>query len=118
MLMVQVLKKHGGRGFSRDIKLYSFEVRPECVKKVRMEAKEAGKPILEEYDFRKDDFNGKLRIYLKPAVKIRPYQELALSKMFTGGRARSGMIVLPWVPARLSSGLLPHRPSKSRASAW
>eukprot|EP00299_Pterocystis_sp_00344_P014225 c7037_g2_i3.p1 GENE.c7037_g2_i3~~c7037_g2_i3.p1 ORF type:complete len:463 (-),score=111.96 c7037_g2_i3:5-1393(-) len=34
-------------------------------------------------------------IDLKPTTTLRPYQEKALSKMFSNGRARSGIIVLP-----------------------
>jgi DNA excision repair protein ERCC-3 len=51
--------------------------------------------MLEEYDFRNDHINPNLDIDLKPATTIRPYQETSLSKMFTHGRARSGIIVLP-----------------------
>lgn len=35
------------------------------------------------------------QIELRPMVKLRPYQEKSLSKMFGNGRARSGIIVLP-----------------------
>ena len=36
-----------------------------------------------------------LRISLRDASALRPYQERSLSKMFGNGRARSGIIVLP-----------------------
>jgi len=39
--------------------------------------------------------NIKLEIDLKPSTHIRSYQEKSLSKMFSNGRARSGVIVLP-----------------------
>ena len=45
-------------------------------------------PLMEEYDFRKDDINPDLPIVL--TGKIRYYQEKALGKMFGNGRARSG----------------------------
>ena len=43
----------------------------------------------------KDEDNPDLAIELKPSTKIRPYQEKALAKVFIGGKARSGVIVLP-----------------------
>ena len=52
-------------------------------------------PILEEYDFRADTKNPSLNIDLNPKAHLRPYQEKSLSKMFSNGRARSGVIVLP-----------------------
>jgi DNA excision repair protein ERCC-3 len=52
---------------------------------------------MEEYDFRHDDVNPNLEIDLSPKCIIRDYQEKSLSKMFGGGggRAKSGIIVLP-----------------------
>lgn len=47
-------------------------------------------PMLEEYDFRNDTVNPDLNIELKPSVKLRPYQEKSMAKMFGNGRARSG----------------------------
>lgn len=47
-------------------------------------------PMLEEYDFRHDSVNPDLNIELKPNVKLRPYQEKSMAKMFGNGRARSG----------------------------
>jgi DNA excision repair protein ERCC-3 len=52
-------------------------------------------PMLEEYDFLNDFYVSTIKIDLNPSTKVRPYQEKALSKMFTKGRARSGVIVLP-----------------------
>ena len=45
-------------------------------------------PMLEEYDFKHDTHNADLAIDLKPHVKLRPYQDKSLSKMFGNGRAR------------------------------
>ena len=44
--------------------------------------------MLEEYDFKHDTHNANLAIDLKPHVKLRPYQDKSLSKMFGNGRAR------------------------------
>ncbi|QDZ25466.1 DNA repair helicase Rad25 [Chloropicon primus] len=52
-------------------------------------------PILEEYDFQNDKKNPDLLMELKPTAKLRSYQQKSLSKMFSNGRARSGVIVLP-----------------------
>ena len=52
-------------------------------------------PILEEYDFQNDKMNPDLVMELKPTAKLRSYQQKSLSKMFSNGRARSGVIVLP-----------------------
>ena len=51
-------------------------------------------PMLEEYDFRNDTVNADLDVELKPNVKLRPYQEKSMAKMFGNGRARSGRITL------------------------
>jgi len=52
--------------------------------------------LTQEYDYKKiNTENPPLDMSMKTTVKIRPYQEKALSRMFVGGRARSGIIVLP-----------------------
>jgi DNA excision repair protein ERCC-3 len=53
-------------------------------------------PLLQEYAFHDDILMPKLDIDLKPKTKLRDYQQGALSKMFGSGRARSGIIALPW----------------------
>eukprot|EP00798_Chlamydomonas_sp_ICE-L_P006586 gene6586-3238_t len=75
----------------------SFEVDPSQVEHVKARCLPGGLnyPMLEEYDFKHDTVNVDLNIELKPHVKLRPYQEKSLSKMFGNGRARSGIIVLP-----------------------
>lgn len=78
--------------------LYSFEInseRVEHVLNVKSFCSKIGYPMLEEYDFKNDTMNENLIIDLKPATTIRPYQEKSLSKMFSSGCARSGIIVLP-----------------------
>ncbi|KAG2449987.1 hypothetical protein HYH02_000091 [Chlamydomonas schloesseri] len=75
-----------------------FEVKEDKVEEVKKRCMPEGLnyPMLEEYDFRNDRRNPDLLPFeLKPHVKLRPYQEKSLSKMFGNGRARSGIIVLP-----------------------
>ena len=75
--------------------IHSVEVENDHVEAVRKRCLELGYPVLEEYDFRNDHANANLEIDLKPNTTIRSYQEKSLSKMFSNGRARSGIIVLP-----------------------
>lgn len=74
---------------------HSFEIADKDVETVQKECLNLGYPVLEEYDFRRDEVNPNLDIDLKPGTQIRPYQEKSLSKMFGNGRAKSGLIVLP-----------------------
>jgi len=77
--------------------VHAFEVQSDQVERVKQRCLPGGLnyPMLEEYDFKHDTQNADLSIELKPHVKLRPYQEKSLSKMFGNGRARSGIIVLP-----------------------
>jgi len=61
--------------------------------------------LIEEYDFKKDTENTDLNISLKPNTFIRDYQEQALSKMFSNGRGRSGIIVLPCGAGKTLTGI-------------
>ena len=74
-----------------------FEIRPSKVEHVKQRCLPSGLnyPIIEEYDFLADRTNADLNIELSPKANLRPYQEKSLSKMFSNGRARSGVIVLP-----------------------
>ncbi|SPO04531.1 probable DNA helicase RAD25 [Cephalotrichum gorgonifer] len=74
---------------------HSFEIRDSAVETVQKRCLELEYPVLEEYDFRRDELNPNLEIDLRPGTSIRPYQEKSLSKMFGNGRAKSGIIVLP-----------------------
>lgn len=89
--------ENGGEGaLAHD--LFSFQIRSdraEAVKKAAIDDVNPPHPLLEEYDFRNDTVNPNLKMDLKPTTTIRPYQEKSLSKMFSNGRARSGIIVLP-----------------------
>lgn len=76
-------------------RIHSVEVPAQGVEAVQKRCLELGYPVLEEYDFHNDQVNPNLDIDLRPNTTIRSYQEKSLSKMFSNGRARSGIIVLP-----------------------
>lgn len=76
-------------------RIHSVEIPAGGVEAVQKRCLELGYPVLEEYDFHNDQVNANLEIDLKPNTIIRSYQEKSLSKMFSNGRARSGIIVLP-----------------------
>lgn len=46
-----------------------------------------------------------MKIELRPNTLVRDYQEAALSKMFSNGRARSGIIVLPCGAGKTLTGI-------------
>ncbi|KAH0787449.1 DNA repair helicase rad25 family protein [Histomonas meleagridis] len=72
-----------------------FEVRSNVIQKVRkLILFDLQLPFSDEYDFHNDP-SPNLLIDLKTVSAIRPYQEKALNKIFGGGRAKSGIIVLP-----------------------
>jgi DNA excision repair protein ERCC-3 len=62
--------------------------------------------LIEEYDFKKDRSTPDLSIDIKSTTIIRDYQEQSLSKMFSNGRARSGIIVLPCGAGKTLTGIL------------
>ena len=78
-----------------EIMLHSIEIEKEKVDTVKQRCSDLSFPVLEEYDFHADTTNLPLDIDLKPTAKLRDYQEKSLSKLFSNGRARSGIIVLP-----------------------
>ena len=78
-----------------DLRVHSIEISRDGVEIVQKRCLEIEYPVLEEYDFTNDANNPNLEIDLKPSTTIRSYQEKSLSKMFSNGRARSGIIVLP-----------------------
>ena len=78
-----------------DVRVHSIEIPRDGVEVVQKRCLEMEYPVLEEYDFKNDNINPNLDIDLKPSTAIRNYQEKSLSKMFSNGRARSGIIVLP-----------------------
>ena len=78
-----------------EVRIHSIEIPRDSVEIVQKRCLEMEYPVLEEYDFLNDQVNPNLDIDLKPSTTIRTYQEKSLSKMFSNGRARSGIIVLP-----------------------
>ncbi|KAJ2906879.1 uncharacterized protein MKZ38_010377 [Zalerion maritima] len=75
--------------------VFAFEVPDSSVETILQLCLDLGYPVLEEYDFRRDEINANLEIDLRPNINLRYYQEKSLSKMFGNGRAKSGIIVLP-----------------------
>lgn len=75
-----------------------IEVNSLRVESVKAAAHRLNLPLLQEYDYQ-HDFTGKnpeLQAFLKPSVNLRPYQQQAISHMFSvDGVAKSGMVVLP-----------------------
>jgi DNA excision repair protein ERCC-3 len=61
--------------------------------------------LIKEYDFNKDPETLELKIDLKSTTKVRDYQMHSLSKMFSKGRARSGIIVLPCGAGKTLTGI-------------
>ncbi|KYN99745.1 putative DNA repair helicase RAD25 [Plasmodium gaboni] len=86
--------------------VYSFEVNCDKIEEVKQEALQTmQRPLLMEYDFRRDKKNPNLICSLKSHVQIRYYQEKALRKMFSNGRSRSGIIVLPCGVGKTLTGI-------------
>jgi DNA excision repair protein ERCC-3 len=93
--------------------IYRLEIDPKKIDKVTKERlamtnEDKFKYMLtQEFDFRKPTpQNPILDFRLKTHVKIRPYQEKAISKMFVDGRARSGVIVLPCGAGKTLVGII------------
>lgn len=84
-----------GENVEKKAKGLSIQIHTDLIENVRSECLEKNYPLLEEYDFKRDRESPDLPIELDTITKVRPYQEMALSKMFSNGRARSGIIVLP-----------------------
>jgi DNA excision repair protein ERCC-3 len=75
----------------------SFEINQSSVESVKIALARAGFPTVDEYDFLADTDEATriASLELRETTTIRSYQSIALSKMFSGDRARSGIIVLP-----------------------
>jgi DNA excision repair protein ERCC-3 len=91
----EIVRIMDGENLESGEKTESYCISNDLIEQVRRECHEENFPLLEEYDFIRDESNPKLEIDLKPSTHIRSYQEKSLSKMFSNGRARSGVIVLP-----------------------
>jgi DNA excision repair protein ERCC-3 len=93
--------------------IYRLEINPQKIDKVKKERtlmsnEDKFKYMLtQEYDYKRETKeNPMLDFRLKTHVKIRPYQEKALSRMFVEGRARSGIIVLPCGAGKTLVGII------------
>ena len=75
------------------------------IKSIKGECQTKNLPLIEEYDFKKDNTTPELKIELKSTTSVRDYQEQSLSKMFSNGRARSGIIVLPCGAGKTLTGI-------------
>eukprot|EP00921_Rhytidocystis_pertsovi_P027057 GHVQ01043610.1.p1 GENE.GHVQ01043610.1~~GHVQ01043610.1.p1 ORF type:complete len:743 (+),score=101.73 GHVQ01043610.1:230-2458(+) len=96
----------GGQGGSGSTEVYSFEVDSAMIEDVkRVALEQMQRPLVMEYDFRKDRNNPTLDTTLRSSTNIRYYQERALRKMFSNGRARSGIIVLPCGAGKTLTGI-------------
>ena len=89
----------------RDRKKVRIAIAPESLNDLKSQTKNNNFPLIEEYDFKRDIKNPDLKIELKSNTIIRDYQEQALSKMFSNGRARSGIIVLPCGAGKTLTGI-------------
>lgn len=83
-----------------------MEVSSRMIEQVKQACIMRNYPLIEEYDFKRDRHSPDLKIELKSTTQIRAYQEQSLSKMFSNGRARSGVIVLPCGAGKTLAGIL------------
>ncbi|GFE55061.1 DNA repair helicase [Babesia ovis] len=87
--------------------VYSFEVYQDKIEELKREALQSmRRPLVMEYDFRKDKRTPTLDCCIRSNIKIRYYQERALRRMFSNGRARSGIIVLPCGAGKTLTGIV------------
>ncbi|VWU48077.1 DNA repair helicase RAD25, putative [Hepatocystis sp. ex Piliocolobus tephrosceles] len=100
------VKEHTSDNIASSSEVYSFELNCNKIEEVKQEALQTmQRPLLMEYDFRRDKKNPNLICSLKSHVQIRYYQEKALRKMFSNGRSRSGIIVLPCGVGKTLTGI-------------
>lgn len=86
----------------------TFEILPDNIERVKEACIKRNYPLIEEYDFKRDTDQRRspdLKIELKSSTQVRSYQEQGLSKMFSNGRARSGVIVLPCGAGKTLAGI-------------
>ena len=84
---------------------FQVQVSDKHIEAIKEECQSNRLPLIEEFDFRKDNVSPDLRIELKSTTQVRDYQEQSLSKMFSNGRARSGIIVLPCGAGKTLTGI-------------
>jgi len=83
----------------------SFEIAKGKLEPVQRRCFDLGYPLHNEYDFRNDAECPTVNMSLKSTTVLRPYQEKALRRMFSKGRAGSGMIVLPCGAGKTLTGV-------------
>ncbi|UKK02292.2 DNA repair helicase [Theileria orientalis] len=92
---------------NKTTEVFSFEVQQEKIEELKREALQTmRRPLVMEYDFRKDNNSASLNCCIRSNIKIRYYQERALRRMFSNGRARSGIIVLPCGAGKTLTGIV------------
>ena len=84
---------------------FQVNVSMDDVETIKQRCESQNLPLIEEYDFNADLESPNLRIELKTTTTVREYQEQSLSKMFSRGRARSGIIVLPCGAGKTLTGI-------------
>ena len=83
-------------GQSKVVTLYSLEIKKEKLEKLRETCLVLNSPLLEESLLSTKSSSAEFqRLRLLNAAMLRPYQKEALSRMFAGSRAASGLCVLP-----------------------
>ena len=95
-----------GAAQSAGVAVFKFALQSGQAETVKQRCIERQTPLLEEYDFRRDSRNPKLSIEKKEFVELRNYQVNCLAQMFSTGRARSGVIVLPCGAGKTITGLM------------
>ena len=84
---------------------YQIQVADSDIETIKEYCQSQNLPLIEEYDFNQDSKTPDLSIELKTTTTVREYQEASLSKMFSRGRARSGIIVLPCGAGKTLTGI-------------
>lgn len=91
----RLLKDHIISQCLENTQMDDLQIKKESLQTLQKRCIELDYPLIEEYDFRKDIELPNIELDLRPDITIRSYQETSLNKMFSNGRARSGIIVLP-----------------------
>ena len=94
------------RDYKKSSKKQEIQVYAKHIEQIKQYCEQQNLPLIEEYDFKKDRHTPDLVIDIKSTTVVRDYQEQSLSKMFSNGRARSGIIVLPCGAGKTLTGIL------------
>ena len=82
-----------------------MEVSARDIERIKADCQIQNLPLIEEFEYKKDVDTPELKIELKSTTQVRDYQEQSLAKMFSHGRARSGIIVLPCGAGKTLTGI-------------